>query len=88
MLRSAAVSRFYSGLPRWYDLLACVSAFLLCRSALGPFLEKMRAICVCAFLAETFSMRKSTWDKKACKETGKNEAGQQEKVAKHRPSVV
>lgn len=44
MLRSAAVSCFYSGLPRWYDLLACVSAFLLCRSALGPFLEKMRAM--------------------------------------------
>lgn len=43
LVRSAAVSRFYSGLPRWYDLVACAAAFFLCRAALGPVLEKLRA---------------------------------------------
>lgn len=46
LLRSAAVSRFFSGLPRWYDLLTCVCAFFFCRSALAPALEKMRAFLV------------------------------------------
>ena len=40
--RSAAVSRFYAGVPRWYTLAACVAAFLLCRAAVAPFLDRVQ----------------------------------------------
>lgn len=42
LLRSAAVSRFYSGLPRWYDMAACAGAFFLSRSTMAPILERTR----------------------------------------------
>ena len=50
LIRSAAVSRFYSGLPRWYDVLACVGSFFICRSALFPMFEKIRKICLGIFV--------------------------------------
>lgn len=42
LMRSAAVSRFYSGLPRWYDMAACAGAFFLSRSTMAPILERTR----------------------------------------------
>lgn len=44
LMRSAAVSRFYSGLPRWYDIAACAGAFFLSRSTMAPILERTRNI--------------------------------------------
>jgi hypothetical protein len=42
--RSAALSRFYAGVPRWYTLLACAAAFFACRASLSPLLTRVRAV--------------------------------------------
>lgn len=41
--RSAAVSRFYAGQPRWYTLTGCALCFLASRAALAPLLENIEA---------------------------------------------
>ena len=42
LLRSAAMSRFYAGVVRWYTLLACVGAFCLCNALMGPVTRRLR----------------------------------------------
>ncbi len=42
LLRSAAMSRFYAGVVRWYTLLACVGAFCLCNALAEPVVRRLR----------------------------------------------
>lgn len=44
LLRSAASMRFYAGFVRWYDAVACVSAFLLCHTLLEPVAKRWRRL--------------------------------------------
>ena len=43
LYRSAAMSRFYAGQPRWYTLAGCVLCFLASRAALEPLLSGVEA---------------------------------------------
>jgi len=44
LYRSAAVSRFYAGQPRWYTMAGCALCFLASRAALAPLLEGIEAL--------------------------------------------
>lgn len=41
LYRSAAVSRFYAGQPRWYTLAGCILCFFAGYAALAPFCQKI-----------------------------------------------
>lgn len=43
LYRSAAMSRFYAGQPRWYTLVGCALCFLASRAALEPLLSAVAA---------------------------------------------
>lgn len=43
LYRSAAMSRFYAGQPRWYTLAGCALCFLASRAALEPLLSSIEA---------------------------------------------
>lgn len=42
LYRSAAIGRFYAGVPRWYTMAACIGAFLLCRRSFAPLLDRLQ----------------------------------------------
>lgn len=44
LYRSAALSRFYAGQPRWYTMAGCALCFLASRAALAPLLEGVEAM--------------------------------------------
>ncbi len=44
LYRSAALSRFYAGQPRWYTMAGCALCFLASRAALAPLLEGVEAL--------------------------------------------
>lgn len=43
LYRSAAMSRFFAGQPRWYTLTGCLLCFFACRAALAPLLGRVEA---------------------------------------------
>ena len=99
LYRSAAMSRFYAGQPRWYTLAGCVLCFLASRAALEPLLSVRSLVpglavrnavargaapvCGCGFGA--FSACAYGAQRRPCE---KKPGGQKEKVAKQRPRVV
>ena len=99
LYRSAAMSRFYAGQPRWYTLAGCVLCFLASRAALEPLLSGVEAfvrlavrnavargaapVCGCGFGA--FSACAYGAQRRPCE---KKPGSQKEKVAKQRPRVV
>lgn len=44
LYRSASVSRFYAGQPRWYTFAGCLACFLASRAALAPLFERVEAL--------------------------------------------
>lgn len=43
LYRSACVSRFYAGQPRWYTFAGCALCFFACRASLAPLMERAGA---------------------------------------------
>ena len=101
LYRSAAMSRFYAGQPRWYTLAGCVLCFLASRTgasafrrrsvrSLVPGLAVRNAVArgaapVCGCGFGAFSACAYGAQRRPCE---KKPGGQKEKVAKQRPRVV
>ena len=95
LYRSAAMSRFYAGQPRWYTLAGCVLCFLASRAALEPLLSGVEAfvrwclawpfVMLWRAVLRPFSACAYGAQRRPCE---KKPGGQKEKVAKQRPRVV
>ena len=103
LYRSAAMSRFYAGQPRWYTLAGCVLCFLASRAALEPLLSGVEAFvrwCLAwpfvmlwravlrPFAGAVSARFQRVRTAHSAGRVKKKPGGQKEKVAKQRPRVV
>ncbi len=102
LYRSAAMSRFYAGQPRWYTLAGCVLCFLASRAALEPLLSGVEAFVRWCLAWPLYAVARGAAPVCGCgfgafsacaygaqrRPCEKKPGGQKEKVAKQRPRVV